>query len=97
MDSYNFLNDTVNPNTAEGVFLGQLQQGQTPIIVLTSAATSAEARYLLLCGVNTGNHTFKVIDPTTGSAAWVSQSQLFNGGYNGNNDLRFTGTVIEFA
>ena len=100
LDTYNFYESTINESGAENVLLSKLQNGEAVILLLTSATnpTSYEsARYLLLTGINTGNHTYTVFDPTTGNSVEISESVLFNGGYNSNSDLRFTGVIIEFA
>ena len=54
------------------------------------------ARYLVLFGVDKTNHRMKVMDPISGgNAAWIDSSILFDGGYDGDSSLRFTGRIIE--
>ncbi len=99
-DSYNFLEQTISIENTENILLGYLQQGQAPIILLTSAdapTDMTQARYLLLYGMDTGAHTYKVYDPAQGQTVTITHSMLINGGYNGNNNLKFAGSVVEFV
>lgn len=86
-------------SAVEEFFLDRLQQGQAIIIALTSntnPTNMANARYVLVCGINTGTHQLKILDPVKSSLnGYHSLDELLNGGYNNNSDLRFTGTVIE--
>lgn len=66
---------------------------------LTSISNPADAnsmRYIVLCGINRTTHEYIVYDPIKGETLTVSQDTLYNGGYDGNNDLIFTGQVVEF-
>lgn len=98
-ESYNFVDNVVSEQECETYCKGELDAGKAVIIMLTSKTTPTDltlARYLLIVGVNTGDHTYKIIDPVGAKQLWVSQNTLFNGGYEGNNDLEFTGAVVEF-
>ena len=98
-ESYNFVDNVVSEQECETYCKGELDAGKAVIIMLTSKTTPTDltlARYLLIVGVNTGDHTYKIIDPVGAKQLWVSQNTLFSGGYEGNNDLEFTGAVVEF-
>lgn len=92
-DSYNFMESTVSIAGAENAFAAALRQGQAMIANLTNADKSV-SRYVLICGVNTTSHTYKIIDPTVGAAEWIPASELYSG-YGGDSSLAFTGQVIE--
>ena len=98
--TYNFIDSTISMSNAESYLLSELQNGHAVILTLTSATNPTayeNARYVLLTGINTGTHTYSIYDPTKQTTTDVSQSVLFNGGYDSNSDLRFTGIIIEFA
>lgn len=94
-----FVSTSVSASTAENTLFNSIDAGKAVIMQLTSTTDASDmslARYLVLCGVNKDSHTFKVLDPITGGdATWVSQDILFNGGYGGDNTLKFTGRIIE--
>ena len=92
-DSYNFMESTVSLAGAENAFAAALRQGQAMIANLTNADKSV-SRYVLICGVNTTSHTYKIIDPTVGAAEWIPASELYSG-YGGDSSLAFTGQVLE--
>lgn len=99
-DSMNFIDDTVSISSAEGLVYNNLAGGTAMIIQLTSATTPSDmslARYLVVCGINRTTHQYQIIDPLSADAGavWVDDTLLLNGGYDGNSDLRFTGTIIE--
>ena len=95
----NFYETTINVSGAEVALLSYLNSGQAVALLLTSTTDTTDyslARYVVLCGINTGTHMYKIMDPVLGTTTWVSQSTLFNGGYDNNSNLRFTGAIIEF-
>ncbi len=47
-------------------------------------------------GINLTTHEYIVFDPFANDTYTVSQDIIHNGGYDGNDDLRFTGIIIEF-
>lgn len=100
-DGAYFIPMNVDLSTAENTLFNSLSQGKAVILHLTSATSPedmSKARYLVLYGINKENHTYKIMDPTAtdSTGTWISQDIIHNGGYNNNDDLRFTGTVIEF-
>lgn len=97
----NFIKGSVNLSTAENTLFNNIKAGKAVIMQLTSAdapTDMAQARYVVLCGVNKENHTLKIMDPVSSSSdgEWISKDTMFNGGYNGESSLKFAGTVIEF-
>ena len=97
----NFIKGSVNLSTAENTLFNNIKAGKAVIMQLTSAdapTDMAQARYVVLCGVNKENHTLKIMDPVSASSdgEWISKDTMFNGGYNGESNLKFAGTVIEF-
>lgn len=94
----NFVGGTVNLSTAETTLYTTLNNGKSVIMLLTDVDDSTDmslARYVLLCGVNKTTHKYKIYDPVYDSMSWVNISTIHNGGYQGNNDLIFTGKIIE--
>lgn len=97
---FNFYNNTYLESAFEAAMLTEVQNGRAVILLLTSATAPTDytlARYVVLCGVNTSTHEYKIMDPATYIISEVSHETLMNGGYNSNNDLRFSGTIIEFG
>lgn len=92
-NSYNFMESAVSIEGAENVFADALREGKAMIANLTST-DNTNSRYILVCGVNTTEHTFKIIDPTIGTAEWIPAEELYSG-YRGDSSLTFTGQVIE--
>ncbi len=98
-DSFNFYDSAIDANGIENALKESLEDGKASVILLTSATAPTDysgARYVVLCGINTITHEYKIMDPVSGTTSWVAESVLLNGGYNSNNDLRFTGLVVEF-
>lgn len=84
----------------EASFAESLGQGKATIMLLTSISEPSnleKARYVVICGIDTINHKYKIIDPAASdmSPSWYDISMFENGGALGNNDLIFTGMVIE--
>ena len=83
----------------EDRFFEEVSAGKACILLLKSIATPNDlnaARYVVLCGVNKENHTFKIADPVANTTAWYPSDAFYNGGAMGNSDLKFSGSVIEF-
>ena len=83
----------------EDKFFAEMNAGKACILLLKSIATPNDlnaARYVVLCGVNKENHTFKIADPVANTTSWYPSDAFYNGGAMGNSDLKFSGSVIEF-
>ncbi len=96
----NFLNTTITESTAENTLFNSIKSGKAVIIQLTSTLAPTDmslARYLVLVGVDKDLHTVDVMDPYTVTTQTVSINVLFDGGYGGDNNLRFTGRIIEYV
>lgn len=93
LESDNFYNSDVLLEGAENVFADAVRNGEAIIAYL--AGTDIEtSRYVLICGVDTTAHRYKIIDPTIGKAEWIPVEELHSG-YRGDSNLKFTGQIIE--
>lgn len=81
----------------EGTFYDLIDASHVVTLQLrNSSATSdySQYRYVLLCGVDTANHKFKIQDPNTGTLTWVTSNSIFNGGYvSGNANIKLSGYI----
>lgn len=95
---YSFVSsNNITTNNAQK-FKNLISQGKAVILQLASPSNPTDmslARYVVLCGVNMTNATYRIIDPQTGADAWVSQSGIHNGGYIQGSDIKFLGCIIE--
>ena len=63
----------------------------------TAPTDMSNARYIVVIGINLDTDEVKVVDPSkNNNGTWVALSTLINGGYNGNTNLVYNGTVIEY-
>ncbi len=96
----NFFPADVELSNAESTLFNSISQGKPVIMVLTSKTSPDDmslARYIVLVGVDITNHTYSIMDPidTSNDIITIEQTVINNGGYDGNSDLEFTGTIIE--
>lgn len=99
VDTDNFINDIVDASTAERTLASSIEMGQAVVMQLTSISNPNDLsmmRYVVLYGVNLTKHEYMVYDPIENETYSVSKDVMHTGGYNGNNDIKFTGQVIEF-
>ena len=99
VDSGDFLDDVVDESTAERTLSSLIRSGNAVVMQLTSISNPEDLsamRYVVLYGVNLTKHEYMVFDPGDGYTYSVPKDVMHNGGYKGNDDLKFTGQVIEF-
>ena len=92
-DSFNFIESTVSINGFETGMLSALNAGQAVIALLENTATATK-KYIVIYGINTGTHQYKIMDPEGSVNTWITADELYSG-YGGNTGLTFTGQVIE--
>lgn len=83
----------------EDAFYDLIAAGKPCVLLLKSVSSPDNmnmAKYVVLCGVNKSNHTYKIIDPITENAGWYPSEGFYNGNAMGNSDLIFTCSVVEF-
>ena len=92
-ESYNFINGTVSLDGFEQSVLGVLKTGQA-IIAKLENASSGSVKYVVIYGVNTGTHQYKIMDPQGSVDTWIDAENLYSG-YGGDAGMVFDGQVVE--
>lgn len=92
-ESYNFINGTVSLDGFEQSVLGVLKTGQA-IIAKLENASSGSVKYVVIYGVNTGMHQYKIMDPQGSVDTWIDAENLYSG-YGGDTGMVFNGQIVE--
>lgn len=92
-DSYNFIESEISMTGIEESISATLQSGQA-IIAKLEDSTADTIKYVIIYGVNTSTHKYKIMDPEGSVDTWINANELYSG-YGGNAGLVFNGQVIE--
>lgn len=92
-ESYNFINGTVSLDGFEQSVLGVLKTGQA-IIAKLENTSSGSVKYVVIYGVNTGTHQYKIMDPQGSVDTWIDADTLYSG-YGGDTGMVFNGQIVE--
>jgi len=100
--TFNFIASSMAASQAASQIYAQIQSGNAVILQLSTEETPTDmslARYIIVCGVNATKEQFYIIDPITSATGVeiVDQTLILNGGYGGNANMKFSGTVIDFS
>lgn len=97
--SFYFAGSTISATHFSTTMKNLLSEGKVIGIQLVSTSDTNDmslARYVVICGMNVDNNTYKVMDPVGERTMWIEESVLLNGGYDSNADLKFSGAIVEF-
>ncbi len=92
-DGYSFINSEISMNGIENSILAELNAGKA-ILAKLSSSDNATVKYIIIYGINTGTHQYKIMDPEGAVNTWIDADELYSG-YGGNTSLTFSGQVIE--
>ena len=93
VDGLNFIDSAVSMVGIENTMLSTLKRGEA-IIARLENSNATTVKYIVIYGVNTGTHQYKVMDPEGSFNDWIDAETLYSG-YRGNSGLIFNGQVIE--
>ena len=93
VDGLNFIASAVSMVGIENTMLSTLKRGEA-IIARLENSNATTVKYIVIYGVNTGTHQYKVMDPEGSFNDWIDAETLYSG-YRGNSGLIFNGQVIE--
>lgn len=92
-DSYNFIEGTVSLTGLGQSILSVLSTGQA-IIAKLENTSSGSVKYVVIYGVNTGTHQYKIMDPQGSVDTWIDADTLYSG-YGGDTGMVFNGQIVE--
>ncbi len=59
-----------------------------------NAVKKGIVKYVVIYGVNTGTHQYKIMDPQGSVDTWIDADTLYSG-YGGDTGMVFNGQIVE--